>query len=334
MTYEAWHKLHPEDGTIKTESSPEQPKLAFDAREARRKNIAHAPESTRAQSERLLERPRQRARLQVEDVVKSEPVVAEAAQARRTNAEKQSYARKSLASDSEPDVVRPRARLDSRAQKEPTIEVKSEAAKHDTRSIAQEKAQDQQRKVTKAEPDTGSPISQTTAREISHMQKTESRRVVPVASIKSMPQPSGCQHCGCNGQHASVWRQLWTELCQNFYTSPSVTSSKTWANIPQPTWLGLLVLLLLTWYIIERALCLRYCYQPYAAQMTGYGVAPDAPDFPFVLPTLLWRGVSIVLGNGGGTYAAERAYVPRASEIARMRGANSTRRQVTMLDYS
>lgn len=33
----------------------------------------------------------------------------------------------------------------------------------------------------------------------------------------------------------------------------------------------------------------KYCHKLYASSMVGYGVDPDAPRYPFVLPTLLNR---------------------------------------------
>lgn len=35
----------------------------------------------------------------------------------------------------------------------------------------------------------------------------------------------------------------------------------------------------------------RYCYKMYASKMVGFGVAADAPRFPFVIPTLIYRNL-------------------------------------------
>jgi hypothetical protein len=91
-----------------------------------------------------------------------------------------------------------------------------------------------------------------------------------------------CQHCG--GRQTSAWHTLWSELQNNFYT---------WDRKRQTpfrlTWLGLACLLWTTWYLTETTLCAYYCHQTYAVEMVGYGVDPDAPEYPFVIPTLLFR---------------------------------------------
>jgi hypothetical protein len=35
----------------------------------------------------------------------------------------------------------------------------------------------------------------------------------------------------------------------------------------------------------------KYCHKFYASSMIGYGVDPDAPRYPFVIPTLLHRNL-------------------------------------------
>ncbi|KAI6806111.1 hypothetical protein KC332_g13930 [Hortaea werneckii] len=92
-----------------------------------------------------------------------------------------------------------------------------------------------------------------------------------------------CKVCG-GTYYGSVWRALWIEFRSCFYTFPTPNS---WTI--QFTWLGLLSLSLLIWYAIESALCWQYCHKLYATTMVGFGVDYDAPRFPFVLPTLVFR---------------------------------------------
>ncbi|KAI7085240.1 hypothetical protein KC356_g6093 [Hortaea werneckii] len=92
-----------------------------------------------------------------------------------------------------------------------------------------------------------------------------------------------CEACG-GTYYGSVWRALWVEFRSCFYTFPTPHS---WSI--QFTWLGLLSLSFLIWYAIESALCWQYCHKLYATTMVGYGVDYDAPRFPFVLPTLVFR---------------------------------------------
>jgi hypothetical protein len=55
------------------------------------------------------------------------------------------------------------------------------------------------------------------------------------------------------------------------------------------TWLGLIVLTWLLWYLLENFLCYHYYHPLYAEYIVGFGVNPDTPRYPFVIPTLLFR---------------------------------------------
>ena len=91
-----------------------------------------------------------------------------------------------------------------------------------------------------------------------------------------------CSHCG--GSYTSLWYGLWTELHSVFY----VYDKNSRFGI-RTTWPGFLLLSWLLWYILENILCYNYCHPLYAEYMTGYGVDMDAPRYPFVIPTLLFR---------------------------------------------
>lgn len=57
----------------------------------------------------------------------------------------------------------------------------------------------------------------------------------------------------------------------------------------RPTRLGWFALILLTWYWSECIMCDYYCH-PFVAETCDRNcLTPDAPRFPFVLPTMLWR---------------------------------------------
>lgn len=90
---------------------------------------------------------------------------------------------------------------------------------------------------------------------------------------------SACEHCG--GSY--LWG-LWTELRSIFYVYDKNARSGF-----RVTWPGVLVLTWLLWNILENLLCYYYCHPLYAEFMTGFGVNPDAPRYPFVIPTLLFR---------------------------------------------
>ena len=106
----------------------------------------------------------------------------------------------------------------------------------------------------------------------------------------------------CGGGYQSVWYALWAEFRSCFYTWDPSNRYRI-----RFTWLGLACLLWWTWYLSETTLCSYYCHQFYAYEMVGFGVDPDAPRFPFVIPTLvfrplrwLWKPVCEALAQGIG----------------------------------
>jgi hypothetical protein len=62
------------------------------------------------------------------------------------------------------------------------------------------------------------------------------------------------------------------------------------------TWLGLVCTTFWTWLLTEWILSSIFSHPKYATKMHGFGVNPHAPEFPYVLPTLLLRPLSPVLG--------------------------------------
>jgi len=68
------------------------------------------------------------------------------------------------------------------------------------------------------------------------------------------------------------------------------------------TWLALLALILWSYFWVEVVACMVFCRPVYA--YPGTGINPNAPEFPFVIPTLLlrpfgwlWRPVVLLLGS-------------------------------------
>ncbi|GAB7363078.1 hypothetical protein MBLNU230_g3370t1 [Neophaeotheca triangularis] len=109
----------------------------------------------------------------------------------------------------------------------------------------------------------------------------------PPSSTTLVAPPKTKDHCPtCGHRNGSAWRALWTELTSCFYT----TSPSSRIGIRLTT-LGLITLLTLLWYLLETTLCSYYCHPLYAKSMCGSGCDPDAPRYPFVLPTLLFRPV-------------------------------------------
>ncbi|KAK0846745.1 hypothetical protein LTS02_014756 [Friedmanniomyces endolithicus] len=129
--------------------------------------------------------------------------------------------------------------------------------------------------------------------------------------------PTPCPTCGncATTPPRSLFRTLLNSLITAFYTPPSPPSRPH----GRPTYLALTLTSLLLYSALETLLCARYCNPRYATSMQGYGVDPDAPKWPFVIPTLLfgrlgrwvvgetvWEAVGAVVGNyfGSGDVAA------------------------------
>lgn len=55
------------------------------------------------------------------------------------------------------------------------------------------------------------------------------------------------------------------------------------------TYLGWGLLAGILWYISESTMCDYYCHPTVAEVCDGYCLRPDAPRFPFTIPTMLWR---------------------------------------------
>ncbi|KAK4570252.1 hypothetical protein LTR86_002332 [Recurvomyces mirabilis] len=104
--------------------------------------------------------------------------------------------------------------------------------------------------------------------------------------------------CPACGSHPSIpphsaWGALWREFTSCFYTLPPASSTtdllSRLRNI-RLTYLGLFCTVWLLWFAVESALCYHYCPVLYADRMVGYGVKEwNPPQFPFVIPTVLFR---------------------------------------------
>jgi len=91
-----------------------------------------------------------------------------------------------------------------------------------------------------------------------------------------------CTHCG--GSYRSIWSGLLSETLSTIYTrNPSSRLGF------QLTWFGTLLLLFLSYQTLEQLLCSLYCHDFSIPTMRGFGVDPDAPRYPFVIPTLAFR---------------------------------------------
>ncbi|KAJ5493146.1 hypothetical protein N7539_001892 [Penicillium diatomitis] len=74
----------------------------------------------------------------------------------------------------------------------------------------------------------------------------------------------------------------------------SLPIPRLWKSFHNPerrrlTKLGWAIISILSWYIIELMMWDRYSHPLIAETCEGYCLRPDAPDFPFVTVTMLWR---------------------------------------------
>ena len=112
------------------------------------------------------------------------------------------------------------------------------------------------------------------------------RDAAALAAIPASPKgqlPSGhtCGNCEtCKAHHNG--------LTSAFYLP------RLWRHVPgsrriRPTFLGWCSGLLLLWYFSESTMCDYYCHPFVAEACEGNCLLPDAPRFPFVIPTMIWR---------------------------------------------
>ncbi|KAL2433549.1 hypothetical protein ABEF95_005564 [Exophiala dermatitidis] len=84
--------------------------------------------------------------------------------------------------------------------------------------------------------------------------------------------------------------------------------SAIFSPLPRPTWLGWLTIAIWTWYLTECTLCEIYCHPLYAERYVW--PAQPEPEFPFVLPTMLWRWTFGTNQLGGGVGVASAVALP------------------------
>jgi hypothetical protein len=108
------------------------------------------------------------------------------------------------------------------------------------------------------------------------------------------PRPTSSQ------AHTQLKSTLAEKTCE---TCGAENDGRIYAAIPLPllwkrdpmsrririTRLGWGLLLSLLWFVSESTMCDYYCHPTVAPVCEGNCLRPDAPRFPFVLPTMLWR---------------------------------------------
>lgn len=92
-----------------------------------------------------------------------------------------------------------------------------------------------------------------------------------------------CSTCG-NPQHGHGDGRVYLAIAIPRLWKRDVKSQRL-----RPTYLGWITAVFGLWYLIESIMCDTYCHPTIAEVCDGYCLQPDAPQFPFVLPTMLWR---------------------------------------------
>lgn len=92
-----------------------------------------------------------------------------------------------------------------------------------------------------------------------------------------------CETCG-NPQHGHGDGRVYLAI-----PIPRLWKRDSKSQRLRPTYLGWATAIFGVWYLIESIMCDVYCHPTIAEVCDGYCLQPDAPQFPFVLPTMLWR---------------------------------------------
>ncbi|KAJ0426067.1 hypothetical protein BJY00DRAFT_272854 [Aspergillus carlsbadensis] len=107
-----------------------------------------------------------------------------------------------------------------------------------------------------------------------------------IASLSNPPkqtdpkQPQSLRSCECASNCGMVQSNIPLPLLWK--------QGNTWWKF-RPTVLGWCALIPLMWYLSESTMCDYYCHPFVSPNCEGNCLEPDAPRFPFVIPTMLWR---------------------------------------------
>lgn len=119
----------------------------------------------------------------------------------------------------------------------------------------------------------------------------------PVQTSQAIAGPGQlCTVCGTSGQqhkqHSEVDTSSFFPIAYSTFTLPIPLlfyprRKDQGQLLPRPTWLGWLTITVWGWYFLECTMCEIYGHPLYAERYVW--PAQPEPEFPFVLPTMLWR---------------------------------------------
>ena len=118
------------------------------------------------------------------------------------------------------------------------------------------------------------------------------------SSSSFMPSTRTTTSSPSNKENSIIYIPLTLPLPRLYVLQPPHTPRLTrgW----KPTRLGLLLFLLLTWFILETAMCARFCHQRDSRTNSW---RPEDPFFPYAIPTKLDQWTGEVVSSGLGSVA-------------------------------
>ncbi|RAH85181.1 hypothetical protein BO86DRAFT_453658 [Aspergillus japonicus CBS 114.51] len=101
---------------------------------------------------------------------------------------------------------------------------------------------------------------------------------------------------GLQFSRATICAKCQAETEGRVYTI--ISFPRLWKRNPisrrvRPTGLGWCLLIFLAWLYSETTMCDYYCHPIIANVCEGNCLRPDAPQFPYVIPTMLWRWLNL-----------------------------------------
>jgi hypothetical protein len=129
--------------------------------------------------------------------------------------------------------------------------------------------------------------------------------------------------CAVEGHQSSIWRRS-----KNVFWDAKLKTKRqgtNWRTLGGLTTLSMLMLGLFLWWISEEIACELYCQHPYATYSPySFSVNPNAPEFPFVIPTLAYQSLFSGLPSGSSGSWIGSSVSGNHNSAAMHQGASST----------
>ncbi|KAH7400869.1 hypothetical protein DE146DRAFT_755312 [Phaeosphaeria sp. MPI-PUGE-AT-0046c] len=133
--------------------------------------------------------------------------------------------------------------------------------------------------------------ARTSIRDASRGMKRVEDRVENGADMENNAKGVGSD-CPCAAAGHQSQSSFWEPVTSLFWSTRLKSKRKTtsWRTLGGLTMLSILLLAFVVWFVSENIACQFYCHHPYADYSPyAFSVNPDAPQYPFVIPTLIYR---------------------------------------------